>query len=766
MASSGGTDEEIDPNVSLACSYDDTPYLNATSTLPIPGLFNNFFTAATLLRVARSELPWKALLGVDGEAIVSNFYNLLQRVEESRNSKDHSTNIEKFIVEVEGLDGSGKTSLVQSLAESLEGMAVKTPSASLSQIRPLWDHRGGILERAFYFISNYVLEYEIQSGLMDAEVIIIDRWYASTLAYTVAYRPEEEDTSIADFNKLPNNTFEWPSDLYLRPNLMLLLDIDPQTRQARVDSRKFMGGGASRFNPWDDRLAEIPHLAERIMAAFKSVQGPLRTQVLNANGTKAEVLNDALEVVRKSYQQNKHPHLYFQRKPLNWWRHDGKMLELCDEQGRRCHHALWNMQVAFCDGSAPPILKTVGLNHIDSDCIYYWSSSSSLDTDICNNGVLASVLWTEGTYPTEHQWRAEGFLTKVTKEECVFSGFAPPPSLLAHVKACEGSVAKSDSSSCGRVDRNDSYDDLVQRYSKEEELSSSTLCLWRFVPIRIEVLRGGPSTRISSYPQRWEWSHSKSTNGEWSMRSILPFTPSLSANPRQLGTWKLKNTTIALVGAHTSGKSTIGRRLSTLMGLRFDEELGKILRNEEMLVPNGHLYGDGQASTSKSSHKDQWDDLILQKESERDLLSIGNCRVVETWHGGNAVWNFVRRKKEMSKEDFQSQILQQYLRPMSKHQESASVLMIYLSIDSSSTILNRRGQDPTALERLPLQDERKDVDNLFCLNDLQLYESMAESTKIPLLVINNTEDGEQAIEKTIKSILTFVKKQSHLRVEM
>jgi hypothetical protein len=202
------------------------------------------------------------------------------------------------------------------------------------------------------------------------------------------------------------------------------------------------------------------------------------------------------------------------------------------------------------------------------------------------------------------------------------------------------------------------------------------------------------------------------------------------------------------------------------MGLRFDEELGKILRNEEMLVPNGHLYGDGQASTSKSSHKDQWDDLILQKESERDLLSIGNCRVVETWHGGNAVWNFVRRKKEMSKEDFQSQILQQYLRPMSKHQESASVLMIYLSIDSSSTILNRRGQDPTALERLPLQDERKDVDNLFCLNDLQLYESMAESTKIPLLVINNTEDGEQAIEKTIKSILTFVKKQSHLRVEM
>jgi len=103
---------------------------------------------------------------------------------------------------------------------------------------------------------------------------------------------------------------------------------------------------------------------------------------------------------------------------------------------------------------------------------------------------------------------------------------------------------------------------------------------------------------------------------------------------------------------------------------------------------------------------------------------------------------------------------------MSKHQESASVLMVYLSIDSSSTILNRRSQDPTALERLPLQDERKDVENLFCLNDIQLYESMAESTKIPLLVIDNTEDGEQAIEKTIKSILTFVKKQSHLRVEM
>jgi len=689
---------------------------------------------------------------------------------------------EKFIVEVEGLDGSGKTCLVQGLVDSFQigttSAAMKTPSSSLTEIRPLWDHRGGILARAFYFISNYILEYEIISSV-EAEVIVIDRWYASTLAYTVAYRPKDDE--IFCMEDLPQDIFQWPSDLNLRPNVMLLLDIDPETRQARVENRKIMGDGASRFNPWDDRLANSPELGKRIMTAMKNIQkGPFHIHVLNANGTKLQVLNDALEVVRSHHKQARQPELYFKHDPLLWWRHDGLRLGLCDEQGRRCKHALWNLQLSF--GAAPPVLKSVGLNHVDAHGIYYWSSSSLLD-DNDLFGVIGSVLWCAGSYPLEHQWRAEGFFTRVTKEECSLYGHAPPPSLLKHIAACEEysvSIAKSSNNdvSQGRMERDDaSYDEIVQNYlNGNKTCASVTISLWRFIPIRIEVLRGGPSTRISSYPQRWEWIHHKDEK-EWFMRSILPFTPSVvlkNAPEASIDvSWKLNNCTISLMGTHTSGKTTIGNRLSTLMGWRFDGELGTILRDENELVENGHLYGDGKGNAAEnnaatSQHKDQWDELILKKERERDdllLPSHQECRVVETWHSGNAGWNYFRRKKELTQEEFRSTVLQQYLHAMTKHAESTSVLMIFLSVASTNTIIDRRLKDQRALDRLPLKDETEDAKELMALNDKEFYEHMARAANIPLLVVDNTEYGEEAIEKTLKSILYFAQEHAFRRVE-
>ena len=743
--------------------YNDTPYLHATSNLPVPGLFGNFHTAATLLRVARSEL--KVSLLEDGERIVSDFYNLLQQVEvyiDSKSSKEQVMKVmhEKFIVEIEGLDGSGKTSLVQGLAEAFKGEAMKTPSPSLSAIRPLWDHRGGILARAFYFVTNYVLEYEITSGLIGStsKFIVIDRWYASTLAYTVAYRPDDENFQMKD---LPKDIFQWPSDLFLRPHLMLLLDIDPETRQARVEGRKLMGGGASRFNPWDDRLDNDQELGRRIMTAMKNITGPQHTHVVNANGTKSEVLNDSLEAVRVVYKKAKHPESYYEHDPLMWWRHDGMQLGLCNEHGYRESHALWNLQLAYDKTGHPPVLKTVGLHHMDTYCIYYWSSSSFMDRDICNNGVTGSVLCLAGSYPLEYQWRAEGFFTKVTTNECILYGYQPPNSLLRHVAACEDSIKRSVRIDNYRNDRRETYDEFIQKHVNANECTSSTISFWRFTPIRIEVLRGGPSTRIGSYPTRWEWIHK---DEKWSMRSILPFTPSLQNIPRIDESWKLKNCTIAFVGTHCSGKTTIGNRLSELLGWYFDEELGKILRDEDSLVANGHLIGGGDGINSK----DQWDELIMRKECERDNISTTNhvCRVVETWHCGNAAWNYFRRKGDLSQNEFRSTVLQTYIDAMKKHVESTSVLMVFLSIDSANTIISRRLNDHDAMKRLPLEEECEDAKDLLCLNEKEFYEYMAAATNIPFLVVGNTDHGEEAIEKTLKSILYFTREHAFRRVDI
>jgi len=513
--------------------YNDVPYIGAVSSFTVPGLFTNFHSAATLLRMARSELKHELI--DNGHVVVSSFYRLLDEVETyimTKHSCGSLRTFTKFIIEIEGLDGSGKTTLVNALTQALpNAFATKTPSKSLNEIRPLWDHRGGILARAFYMISNYVLEYEI-SNVKTHDVVVIDRWYASTCAYTIARPPKLDDnnfiangeqTSSDIMSNLPQSVYEWPKDLRLKPQLLLVLNIDPEVRRKRVEYRALGTGGASRFNPWDDRLANEVGLGDRILEVLNRITGPNEIHSLDANVTIDDVVQQALDIVQPTVKKYFHPQEYFSSNPLAWWVHMGQQLHLCDGAGKRLHHALWNLQVSYRDGirseSEPPVLKTVGLDRIDSNCIYYWTADSAFPSK--DQPIWASVLWMMGgEYPTESQWRGEGFLTRVTDDECKLRGFSPPPSLVAHVTAC--CKCKSDvKDGNNRLDRPDEYDDLVDVARLHPKMSN--VCMIRFVPIRIEVLRGGPSTRLPGFPQRFEWSRNASNNN-WGVRSILPYS--------------------------------------------------------------------------------------------------------------------------------------------------------------------------------------------------------------------------------------------------
>jgi thymidylate kinase len=545
--------------------YDNSPYLNCASSYGIPGLCHDFSTAATMVRIARSEL--QDHLVPNGSTAIDEFYSLLRRVEAYIMSTNHNkNNHNKFIVEIEGLDGSGKTTLVQNLALALgdqKAIATKTPSKCLKSVRPVFDHRGGPIARAFYMLSNYILAYEIENEI-EQDVVIVDRWYASTVSYTVAFRgdrgseAEAHNTPSLDMSSLPDSIFEWPRDLHLKPNLLLILHIDPHVRNQRVSNRIAAGGGASLFNPWDDRLAKDSALGERILQAFQRVQVP-NVALLNANASAKEVLEEALSIFHPMHQKTVSPEQYFAHAPLDWWRFYGQQMNLCTLEGKRCHHALWNLQISYQnkherdEESSPPILKTVGLDHMDSECIYFWTSAS---TSIeAGSTTWASVCSVAGEYPLECQWRAEGFLVKVTPEECQLQGYTPPPSLLAHLTACanETNTTRTSDVESSRTLRSDMYDQSVEK--ARQNPNDAVACLIRFVPVRVEVLRGGPSTRgRSGYPQRWEWSRGRSDDGDqserWNIRSILPFTTK-TFRP----VYQRRGITLVLTGCHASGKA-------------------------------------------------------------------------------------------------------------------------------------------------------------------------------------------------------------------
>ena len=876
---------------------DDKYYnsITSSSSLSIPGLFNNFALPAKLLRLAREhhDFPdFNVVFFADNNSVgaannestsayandvINNFYELLDKVEAALFSAQSSSSKQqqrkekkrrKFLIEVEGLDGSGKTTLVNKLQETLlhlsnnattrnnnkaattKVIATKTPTKSLHNIRPLFDKCGGILARAFYMISNYILEYEIlysdlynataktndddddeTTGDDDEEevvIIIIDRWYASTCAYTVARPPksavatdnyddgelkQQQQLSIAD---MPHEIFDWPKDLQLKPNLLLVLSIDQEERQKRVDYRarrvsssattgtgEQEEGGPSRFNPWDDRLAKDTALGERILEALHRIRGPIETHSIDANRSIEDVLGQTLDVVKSSMERQFHyqPHRsssipqvvqssldHPNNNPLQLWRNMAQEVNCCDEYGKRLHHALWNLQVSYNNrdnndsnessvGQSIPVLKTVGLDRIDSNFIYYWTASSTFPSENTSSSSdsirWGSILWMGGTYPTEFQWRAEGYLTRVTDEECKLREYSAPPSLVAHVSACTKLSQDGKKNRMCRVSRPDSYDDAVRDARNVDAISNNAdcVCMVRFVPIRIELLRGGPSTRLPGYPQRWEWSRRSSDslnatdssrcNSSWTIRSILPFGPTPTSS-----TMRFRKLTICIVGTHTSGKSTIGRKLAKLLGCQFDGELGETERDSESLVGGGHLHGDGSSATSKqSSVQNDWDDYLHRIECERDILfqdSNNSTRVVETWHVGNGAWYNLRQQH---KQKNSSTELERYKIAIAKHQESSLVLVIQLTVASPSTMIRRRALDTGNSKRLPMQDEEKECNQLFlALQDSNLNDVMLDSFGIPLLQIDNDDDGGEAMEKILLDVLSFVQTHLHRQV--
>lgn len=94
--------------------------------------------------------------------------------------------------------------------------------------------------------------------------------------------------------------------------------------------------------------------------------------------------------------------------------------------------------------------------------------------------------------------------------------------------------------------------------------------------------------------------------------------------------------TIALLGPHGAGKTTLGTRMAEALGVPFHDEVGGRLRLDADWRPMGTLASDPQAA---------FDEGVFLEEVERDLTWLaqgGGLRVVETWHPGNLAYASLR----------------------------------------------------------------------------------------------------------------------------
>ena len=154
---------------------------------------------------------------------------------------------------MEGLDGSGGTTQVQRLCEALGAHATAEPSggpvgqlirASLRGEEPVAD---GVLPLLFAADRADHLEREILPRLAAGEIVVTDRYYASSLAYQSLVSP------LAEMARL-NAPFR-------APVITIYLDLSPEACMERIERR---GASRERF----ERLEALKDIAAAYGAAL------------------------------------------------------------------------------------------------------------------------------------------------------------------------------------------------------------------------------------------------------------------------------------------------------------------------------------------------------------------------------------------------------------------------------------------------------------------------------------------------------------------
>lgn len=211
------------------------------------------------------------------------------------------------IIILEGLDGVGKTTLVQNLKCKLgqSTTCLKSPSEQLMHLRPYFDGQPKAMRRAFYAIGNYACALRIRSAVVDGPVIV-DRFWPSTVAYAIAHDYQTMPEEVQDALEIPADL----CDLLPKGNpvVCLLLELSEAERARRVRDRaaSMPAGFALAITMEEEELEKSSLHRARLMAAYRSLSiddQPLTA--CDASGTEEEVAARMFNAIESKIEEKR-----------------------------------------------------------------------------------------------------------------------------------------------------------------------------------------------------------------------------------------------------------------------------------------------------------------------------------------------------------------------------------------------------------------------------------------------------------------------------
>ncbi|HLH86595.1 MAG TPA: dTMP kinase [Thermoplasmataceae archaeon] len=194
-----------------------------------------------------------------------------------------------MFISIEGIDGSGKTSLSSKLSEALskQGHRVfltKEPTDKMHRNHALERSREPIDAMKLFFeftIDRMTHQSEIAEKISQGYIVISDRYIYSSFAYQGAVL----DKHFGDLKR----TIEWmecvSEIIKIRPDVNIILDIDPKRSMERLTHRSSFGG------------FEEAEFLEKVRRYYQDIKRN-NDVVIDATLPRETVLSMALDAVR------------------------------------------------------------------------------------------------------------------------------------------------------------------------------------------------------------------------------------------------------------------------------------------------------------------------------------------------------------------------------------------------------------------------------------------------------------------------------------
>ncbi|MEM0447976.1 MAG: dTMP kinase [Thermoplasmata archaeon] len=147
---------------------------------------------------------------------------------------------DKLFITLEGIDGSGKTSIAKKLANFYEEngknvFLTEEPTKLIMDVKSLMEKDLDVFSRIFIFMADRVEHIKlIKEKISSGYIVICDRYVDSTLAYQGAILK-----NILNGNE---NAYNYMMNIYrpfsLEPDIIIYLDVDPRKGIERKDKNK------------------------------------------------------------------------------------------------------------------------------------------------------------------------------------------------------------------------------------------------------------------------------------------------------------------------------------------------------------------------------------------------------------------------------------------------------------------------------------------------------------------------------------------------